>query len=408
MELRSTTEDLFIPLKPLFFITRIFGLTNTKSYNGEYKITFQHIALVGLWTVAFLVGTIYSVSFVPYDDHTFPKKVNVTIIADHLVLFSTTIVTLITFSVNRRNIPDILRKLTNIDGLINHERRMDIYKKTKREVVFQVVTLSIIVFVLLLPPLNIFSNGTLAWIFSNITQILSLSLNITTVLIYTNIIRMVKYIYKNILDLFEIYFKGVDMRTFNTTNRFEVTSSGDIELGNTGRASLQLLPNQSKHLQKLRWLYIEMYDTVQLITSHFGVPILFHILSVMVSCVVSFYSAFHIINSAATNSEGVTTYILSCYLLFWGTVYVIPFVWLVISCDEAALDGNRGVIYIQRVKASPHMGHGGVTELEKLSSQLKDMKVQFSVCGLFVLNLPFLCTFLGGIFTYFIIMVQIN
>jgi hypothetical protein len=145
-----------------------------------------------------------------------------------------------------------------------------------------------------------------------------------------------------------------------------------------------------------------------LISSHFGVPILFHILSVMVTCVLMFYSAFHFIHSAVANSEGVKTYITSCYLMFWGIAYVTPFVWLVISCDETAHVANRGVIYIQRIKASPYTGHDTITELGKLSSQLKDMKVEFSVCGLFVLSLPFLCTFVGGIFTYIIIMVQLN
>jgi hypothetical protein len=47
-------------------------------------------------------------------------------------------------------------------------------------------------------------------------------------------------------------------------------------------------------------------------------------------------------------------------------------------------------------------------ELEKLSSQLKDMKVEFSVCGLVLLNLPLLCAFVGGIFTYILVMVQLN
>jgi hypothetical protein len=78
------------------------------------------------------------------------------------------------------------------------------------------------------------------------------------------------------------------------------------------------------------------------------------------------------------------------------------------SCDEAAHEANRGVICIQRAKASPHTRQDAVIELEKLSSQLKDMKVEFSVCGLILLNFPFLCTFAGGIFTYILIMVQLN
>jgi hypothetical protein len=151
-----------------------------------------------------------------------------------------------------------------------------------------------------------------------------------------------------------------------------------------------------------------MYDTVQLIASHFGAPVLIQTLSVMVTCVLMFYSAFDFIYSADVNSHGVKTYVIFCYFIFWGVIYITPFVWLLISCDAAAHEANRGVIYIQRVKASPHMGHDAVMELEKLSSQIKDMKVEFSVCGLVVLNLPLLGTIVGGIITYILVMVQLN
>ncbi|PNF21470.1 hypothetical protein B7P43_G13502 [Cryptotermes secundus] len=412
MEFSSTTEEIFIPLKPLFLITRIFALTNAQSFNAkdneENKIQFQNFALVGLWIAAFLVGMFYTVYVFSYGIHSFPNKVNVALIADILLIFSTSIVTLVKFSVNSRNFSDILRKLRNIDWLIKCESRMEIYKETRRGVVIQLVTLSLVIFLSIFVEANAYVEDILPSMGSHIPELLSYSLNIITVLMYANITRMAKYRYMHIFELLQKYCKAVDMKTFNKTNRSESTSRGDIELPFMGRSSIHLFQDQSKHLQTLRLLYIEMYDTVQMITSHFGVPILCHILSVMVTCVLMFYSSFHFIHDAVSNSEGVTTYIASCYLMFYGIVYVTPFVWLVISCDETAQDANRGVIHIQRAIASPYTGHDVITELEKLSNQLKDMKVEFSVCGLFVLNLPFLCTFVGGIFTYIIIMVQLN
>ncbi|PNF21451.1 hypothetical protein B7P43_G13501 [Cryptotermes secundus] len=410
MELPSTTEEIFIPLKPLFLITRIFALTNAQSFNTkdneENKIQFQHIALLGLWIAAFLVGTFYTVYIFSYNNG-FPYKVNVIVIAYVLLMFSTSIITLLAFSVNSRNVPDILSKLRIIDKLFERENRMEIYKKSRRGVVFQIVTLSLVTFVSIVLDINA-SVDIFSSIFSHIPELLSFSSNIITVLMYTNITRMVKYRYRYIFELLQKHFRTADKKIFNITNKFERTSRGVTELTYMGRSSIQLLPGQSKQLQTLRLLYIEMYDTVQMITSHFGVPILCHVLSVMVTCVLLFYSAFYIIHSAVANSEGVTTYIMSCCLIFYGTMYVTPFVWLVISCDETAQDANRGVIHIQRAIASPYTGYDVITELEKLSNQLKDMKVEFSVCGLFVLNLPFLCTFVGGIFTYIIIMVQLN
>jgi hypothetical protein len=219
---------------------------------------------------------------------------------------------------------------------------------------------------------------------------------------------MMRHRYKAIFVSLENYVKLLDISAAKNTNHFLILHRGCWEQPNLQRSSVQLLWNRSKHVQTLRLLYIEMYDTVQLIASHFGAPVLFQIFSVMVTSVLLFYSAFNFIHSVDANRDGVKTYVASCYFIFRGVIYVTPFVWLVTSCDAAAHEANRGVIYIQRVKASPHTGHDAVMELVKLSSQLKNMKVEFSVCGLVVLNLQFLCTFVGGIFTYILIMVQLN
>jgi hypothetical protein len=44
-------------------------------------------------------------------------------------------------------------------------------------------------------------------------------------------------------------------------------------------------------------------------------------------------------------------------------------------------------------------------ELQALSHQLEQMNIQFTAWGFFVLNQPLLCTVIGGIFTYILIMI---
>jgi hypothetical protein len=407
-----TNENIYNPLKPLFIIARIFGLADIQFFNAkikeEYKIRFQHIILMCMWNTVFLIGMYYSVYLVSYNYYGFPDKVNTTLIVCYITLFATNIVTSVSSSIKRKKIAGILHKLMDIDELIKEKVTTELCGKTKYEVLRQIAALSLVIMTAFPLELYYCSDGTLRYNLCHGLEFLICSLNVVMLLLYINIVRMVRHRYKTIFESLENYVKTMDISTIKSTNQFLILHRGCFEEPNVRRSSLQLLSNGSNHLQTLRLLYIEMYDTVQLIASYFGAPVLFQTLSVMATSVLLFYSAFNFIHSADANSDGVKIYVSSCYFIFRGVIYVTPFVWLVISCDQTAHEASRGVIYIQRVKAAPHTRHDAVIELHKLSSQLKYMKVEFSVCGLVLLNLPFLCTFVGGIFTYILIMVQLN
>jgi hypothetical protein len=360
------------------------------------------------WNAIFLIGTYYSVCLVSYNYYNFPEKVNTTLISYYITLFVTNIVTSISSYINQNKIEVVLQKLMDIDELIKNKETTELCRRKKYEVLSQIAALLLDVVIVLPIEFYCYSDGTVTYTFCHGLEFLICSLNVVILLLYINIVRMVRQRYKNIFESLEEYVKKLDISTTKTSNHSLILHGGCYELAKLRTSSLQLLSNQSNHVQTLRLLYIEMYDTVQLIASHFGAPVLFQIVSVTVTCVLLFYGAFNFIHNGLENSDRVNTYIISCYFIFRGIMYVTPFVWLVISCDEAAHEANRGVIYIQRVKASPHTRHEAVIELKKLLSQLKDMKVEFSVCGLILLNLPFLCTFVGGIFTYILIMVQLN
>jgi len=71
-------------------------------------------------------------------------------------------------------------------------------------------------------------------------------------------------------------------------------------------------------------------------------------------------------------------------------------------------EANKGILYIHRITACPNINYGTLLKLHSLSNQLKDMKVEFTACGFFVLNLELLGKIICGIFIYVLIMVQLE
>jgi hypothetical protein len=293
----------------------------------------------------------YSVYIFLYNNDGLPDKVNMIVISYYTTLCGTNIVTSISSSVNRKKVAGILQNLIYIDEIIKDKEAPELYRKSKKVVLRQIAALILVITFAF--PLDLYCNSDGTFTYSSFRglEYLSGCLNVVTLLLYINMVRIVRHRHKKIYESLEYHIKKNDILAVKSSNHSLLLDGGCWEQPNVRRSRLQLLSNRSHHVQTLRLLYIEMYDTVQLIASHFGAPVLFQIFSVMVTSVLMFYSASEFIYSADANRHGVKTYITPCYFIFWGVVYITPFVWLLIYCDAAAHEANRGVIYIQRVKA---------------------------------------------------------
>jgi hypothetical protein len=181
----------------------------------------------------------------------------------------------------------------DIDEIIKDKEATEFYRKTNNEVLRQIAALILVIMIAFPLDVYCYSDGTFTYSLCHGVQYLSCSLNVVMLLLYINLIRMVRNRYKKMFESLEEYVKIMDKPAVRHTNRFIILHRGRCELSNVRRSSLQLLCNQSNHLQTLRLLYIKMYDTVQLIASYFGAPVLFQTLSVMVSSVLLLYGAFH-------------------------------------------------------------------------------------------------------------------
>jgi gustatory receptor len=161
-------------------------------------------------------------------------------------------------------------------------------------------------------------------------------------------------------------------------------------------------------IHELRIAYIELYDAVTLINSQFGIPILLQITTSVIVCVTGYYTALGSFNTGDTSVHDFNTYFKQFLTLFLTSVYGAQLAWLIVGCHRGMQEANKGILYIHRITSCPNINYGTLLKLKTLSNQLKDMKVEFTACGFFVLNLTLLGKIICGIFTYILIMVQLE
>jgi hypothetical protein len=70
------------------------------------------------------------------------------------------------------------------------------------------------------------------------------------------------------------------------------------------------------------------------------------------------------------------------------------------TCHRAASENDKSKLLVQKLLLEDDLTPEDITELKLLSFQLNNTPVQYSACGLFVLNLPFFCSVTGAIISY--------
>jgi hypothetical protein len=81
---------------------------------------------------------------------------------------------------------------------------------------------------------------------------------------------------------------------------------------------------------------------------------------------------------------------------------------LTICCHSTADEVQDTLVCIQKLLLNPNRLFWSTADLKRLSSQLKNLKVEFSVCGFFTINLQLLCGSVGIIITYIFVLNEFN
>ncbi|PNF21448.1 hypothetical protein B7P43_G13503 [Cryptotermes secundus] len=397
---------MFFGLTPFYVIKK-----NKFGYAVSLYRLLQLILFVTL-TIALFITTCYRIHTAIHFESSIPEKLKIIFILNNISQKMSYFFLLITrMCFNNRQIIRIFKKMKNVDAIIESRRRMEIYRKTRLRVLREITVLFVGLLIAYSGNYYIQYDGGLLFIITGFVENLCYTMNIVIVLEHVTLVRMLMHRYKYMNDRILEYSEIEDAA--EVRSHVGQYHSASVKVFFNRNYILPTLTNSCKKrevcsVHTLRLAYINLYDTVTLINSHFGVPVLLQIFTLMMVCVTSYYYGLHIFSNLNANIGEVTTYLKPCMLILWTSLYGIPFVWMIMCCHEATQEVKRGLICVQRVTACPSTKYSSVLELQNLSHQLKHMKVEFTACGIFVLNLPLLATIIGGIFTYILIMVQLD
>jgi hypothetical protein len=120
------------------------------------------------------------------------------------------------------------------------------------------------------------------------------------------------------------------------------------------------------------------------------------------------YQGFMFIKVAILENGPLQVYFYGVSMLSLFAFMLFTFLWLTLCCQKTTEEVEDIFIGIQKLLLYPNALGWRTSELKSFSSQLKNSKVEFNVCGFFTLNLQFFCASVSVIFTYILVLNQFS
>ncbi|KAJ4448916.1 hypothetical protein ANN_00308 [Periplaneta americana] len=291
---------------------------------------------------------------------------------------------------------NVFEKCLQIDARIDIMQRNQMYIGTRSRLVRDMITASLILLVVYVLNYHYDKDGNVASLLTRTVDNLCMTFSCILTLQFTTLVRALHRRYQHFNEEILRYFK---LKSSDNLPRYleisEVTFINRNKYLTTGAEI-----DEVHKLRSIRLMHFELYDCVVLVNEYYGLPILLFILSSTISCVNCLYYVLYFIR------------LNDIVLIFFGiilcTLYVMVFVLITTSCHQTAQEANKTAMYVQRIKALPGLQCRTVLELQNLSEQLREMRIEFSAWSFFRLDLSFLSTIIGGVITYILVMIQLN
>lgn len=412
MELSDQSEELYTTFKYLTAFCKIVGLApysfrkckkNKSKYYSEY---------LGFgWTVCyFILVLLISCSIVIYQAHTSDtaKEVLVNVLAI-TSLFTTCIVSLLVFGfIQTQQVPQVIKEIGEVDQiLVQPMKRRHFYNR-----MWKLTTLHLVLKTILLEIPFIIS---LTYAFGpHPIHALKSMLNIfyapsvAMMTLFATLVFHVRQRYKllnsELQTFHSLYHKHSD---FSERKRKSMCVI-DIEKA-VDRIQTSVTTERKIHkINRLRIIHSKLHDTVQIMNSTFGFPLfvacswIFLHTIYMLSFLLD-YTAFH---------SGITTYdstqermIFNSFLTF---ITLLSLVEVCISCHSVAEESKNTVTQVRKLLLRFDIPADITNEYQRFLVHVNYGTVEFTACGFYTINLPFLHTMVGVISSYFVVLAQIR
>jgi hypothetical protein len=325
-----------------------------------------------------------------------------------LATYSTSIVTsILNITIYRKHFPLILRRIYIIDcNLLNDGRNEKHYKSRRSGTTKQLTVIAIIWIIDFLPCSYYFFLGGMFLILHLSLRILCNTIFFLISCQYASMVLVLRARYKHLTSIFSKLL--ITKSNFYDTDLTRVSKSGPSGACFVLYANTRCI-DVSKILE-LRHIYCQLHDVLWLVNKCYGIPLLLLIFATIVNFVTLFFIEIIFIKNVILGEREfiIYSYMILLTNLCWCVSILCMFVWIISCCHLATEEVHKLLLCIHKIQICSNVTQSTICELRSFVSQLKDMRVEFSVCGLLTLNLPYLCGTLGVITTYVAVLFQLQ
>jgi hypothetical protein len=161
-------------------------------------------------------------------------------------------------------------------------------------------------------------------------------------------------------------------------------------------------------IRDLRLICSELCDVMHTSNKSYELLILLDVITILTSTVPGTYFGFMTLKRAIVNNGPIQLYLRAVTNFMQCAVMLLALLRLTMCCQMTNEEVGNIFIGIQKLLLYPNALGWNTSELKNFSSQMKNNKAEFNVCGFFTLNLQFFCASVSVIFTYILVLHQLR
>lgn len=401
------SSDIYSAIKPLYYVSKAFGLAplsyKKNQKNGKEELAFKCVDTI--WTVMWLIGivvgfTLHMSHDVLYKQQGMPTKICIALDIYLISLYLTSIASLILgVTVNRQKVSHLIKKLSAVDeALLSNLEDKRAFRKVRLYLILQLVVLTVVLGFLHCYNVYSFYDGTLWGCVVMISENFSFLLNTLVTIQFVNAVLMLKRRYASI----NRFLRDPEYR--NMWYSVEVKEAVAVANHIDARFPEN---HQKKLVHTLRVIHCQLHDAATLIMSNYGFPVFMVTFWIFMTIVfVLYYGLFSLqeVISSSAAAEQHEVILSLCWCMFCVTLLVA----ITLTCHTTTQEAHLSLILVEKLLLCHDLGDDTVNELKDFSTQLSNMRIEFSPCGFFTLNLSFLYTMTGVMCSHIIILASLN
>ena len=161
-------------------------------------------------------------------------------------------------------------------------------------------------------------------------------------------------------------------------------------------------------IHNFRVICSELCDLLNYHNRSYQVPLLLDVPARLTFTVPTMYRGVMLMKGAILDNGPLPDYFLAVSTLCFCAFMLLTLLWLTFCCQKTTEEVSDIFICVQKLLLYPNTLGWSRSDLKSFSSQLKNNKVEFNVCGFFTLNFQFFCASVSVIFTYLLVLNQFS